>query len=313
MNVWNGIERVPPDAGPVVATIGNYDGVHRGHRAIIESVTSAARQRKATSLLITFDPHPLVTVAPSRRPRLLQTRRQKLETLEATGIDATLILRFDDGLARIEGEAFFRDFLLSRLSIEAVHVGANFKFGRGRAGDVDLLRRVGAAHRFAVVAVPPVVEGALVVSSSAIRTAIAAGEVEAAARMLGRPFSVAGTVVEGDGRGRELDHRTANLDLENETLPARGVYVTETRGLASRWPSVTNVGVRPTFGGEALRVETHLIDFDDALYGERLEVAFLARLRDERRFDSPADLADQIARDRAAAVAYHSSTGLPAR
>jgi len=307
MIVWNGIERYPRDASPVVATIGNYDGVHLGHRAILRSVVAAARSRRVPTLLVTFDPHPLAVVAPSRRPRLLQTRRQKLDALAECGIDGVLVLKFDETLAAMTGEEFLRKLLRGRVTPVAIHVGASFRFGHDRAGDADLLCRIGAEMGFEVAGVPQVEVGGEIVSSSAIRRIVEEGDVERAARMLGLPFALTGEVVEGDGRGRALDFPTANLEVENEMIPRRGVYVTESSVLSSRTVSVTNVGVRPTFGGESLKVETHLIDFDEDVLGERMEVRFLARLRDEKRFPGPAELADQIARDRAAAVAFVQS------
>lgn len=308
MIVWNGMERYPHGAAPVVATIGNYDGVHLGHRAILRSVALAARTRGLSSLVVTFDPHPLAVVAPARRPRLLQTRRQKLDALEECGVDGVLILRFDGALAALSGEGFFREFLRGRVTPAAIHVGDSFRFGHDRAGDVDLLCRLGAEIGFEVVGVPQVTSDGELVSSSAIRKAVEEGDIGRARRMLGRPFTLTGEIVAGDGRGRTLDFPTANLDVENEMIPHRGVYVTETLVLSARYPSVTNVGVRPTFGGSSLIVETHVIEFDDDIVGERMDLRFLARLRDEKRFSGPDELADQIARDRAAAVAYFETT-----
>jgi riboflavin kinase/FMN adenylyltransferase len=302
MNIWNGIECYPHDAGHVVATIGNYDGVHLGHRAILDRVVQTARARGLRSLLVSFSPHPLAVIAPERRPRLLQTRGQKLESLQQLGLSDLLILEFTPELAALTAQEFF-DRILD-VAFTAVVVGDNFRFGHRRHGDLELLRRIGHARGFEVHGVPPLRADGAVISSSAIREALDAGDVERAARWLGRPYAVAGEVVHGDGRGRELGCPTANLELENEVVPARGVYVTETLALAGRFPSVTNVGVRPTFGGEALTVETHLLGFDDDLYHERVGLRFLARLRDERRFPGSAALADQIARDRAAAEAY---------
>ena len=306
MNVWNALEAFPTGREPVVATIGNFDGVHLGHQKIIESVARAAAARSAPSLLITFEPHPLAVVAPTRRPKLLQTRRQKLETLQATGIDGVLILPFDREMAGLDGSEFFGRYLGERLRFAAIHVGRNFRFGHARGGDVRLLESVGAAQGFSVVSVPPVEVDGETVSSSSVRTAVEDGDVARAQRFLGRPFAVTGEVVRGAGRGRLMDFPTANVAVENEMIPRRGVYVTETLALAFRYPSVTNVGVRPTFGGTSLCVESHLIDADEDLYGERIEVRFLARLRDEMTFDGPTQLADQIARDRAAATSYFS-------
>ncbi len=307
MIVWNGMERYPEGAAPVVSTIGNYDGVHLGHRAILRSAVAAARRRGLQSLLVTFDPHPLSVVAPSRRPRLLDTRRQKLDTLAACGVDGVLILRFDATFAAMTAEEFFRKFLRGRVTPVEIHVGANFRFGHDRAGDVDLLCRLGSEMGFHVVGIPQVQVGGETVSSSAIRRLVEEGSVERAARMLGRPFALTGEVVSGDGRGRTRDFPTANLDVENEMIPRRGVYITETSVLSLRNESITNIGVRPTFGGESQVIETHLIDFDEDILGERMDVRFLARLRDEIRFASAGELADQIARDRAAAVAYFQS------
>ncbi len=313
MIVWNGIERVPADVSPVVATVGNFDGVHRGHGAILEATVSAARRRGTLSVLVTFEPHPLSVVDPERRPRLLMTRRQKLLALEATGLEAVLILAFGPEMAALDGEEFFLRTLGTRLPLAAVHVGESFRFGRGRAGDLTFLKRIGATAGIEVVGVPPVTVDGAVVSSSAIRSLVEGGDVERARLMLGRPFAVTGLIVRGAGRGKSLQFPTANLGFENELLPRPGVYVTETSVLALRVPSVTNVGLRPTFDGSALSVETHLIDFEDDLYGERAEVLFLARIRDEQRFAGPSELSDQIARDRAAAVAFFHNLELRSR
>ena len=313
MNVWNSFDAFPTGREPMFATVGNFDGVHRGHQAILASLLAAAKARSAPSLLVSFDPHPLAVVAPSRRPKLLQTRRQKLETLEAAGLDGVLLLPFDRELAALTGEEFFQSFLAERIRFASVHVGRDFRFGRARGGDIRALETIGAALSFSVVAVPPVAVDGETVSSSAIRAAIEDGNVAKARAMLGRPFVLTGEVVRGEGRGRALEFPTANLALENETIPARGVYITETTALASRFPSITNVGVRPTFGGESLSIESHLLDVDEDLYGERIDVRFLARLRDEMAFAGPEDLADQIARDRAAAASYFAGLTLTRR
>lgn len=304
MNIWNGTKSLPDDMPPVVASIGKCDGVHLGHQEIMRRVAADARQRGLPALLISFDPHPTAVVAPDRLPRLIQTRRQKLDCLEQTGLTDFLILEFDEALASLSGERFFGDVLLPRLRFAALFVGQNFRFGRERHGELELLRDIGQREGFAVHGVEPVVADGEIVSSSTIRDAVDAGEVERAARMLGRPFALSGEIVEGKGRGRELHFPTANLQVETELLPRPGVYVTETVVLASRYPSVTNVGVRPTFSGRELTVESHLLDFDDDLYTERVEVRFLARIRDEMRFENPSELADQIARDRAATLSF---------
>ncbi|HET9298638.1 MAG TPA: bifunctional riboflavin kinase/FAD synthetase [Candidatus Polarisedimenticolaceae bacterium] len=305
MIVWHGLERCLPGT-PAALALGNFDGVHLGHQAVLQHVQAAARAREARAVLVTFDPHPAEVLAPERRPRLLQTKRQKLAALEEAGVDAVLVLPFDLAMAALSAEEFL-ERLGTALIPRSIHVGTGFRFGRERQGDVALMRAVGARRGFTVDEVPPVeVDGARV-SSSRIREAVLGGRVELARGLLGRPYALEGRVVRGEGRGATLAFPTANLAVENELPPLRGVYVSETVALALRWPSVTNVGVRPTFDGSRLTVESHLIDYEGDLYGERVEARFLARLRDERRFPDPSALADQIARDRAAAVAWFQS------
>ncbi len=311
MKVWNGLDDLPERRGSVVASIGNYDGVHRGHQTILASAVGDARRRELTAALITFDPHPLTVVAPDRRPDLVQTRRQKLRSLEQTGIDEVLILQFDTALAELDGEAFFTDYLLPRCPLAAVHVGENFRFGKARRGDVDLLDAIGQRAGFDVERVGAVAVDGRTVSSSAIREAVQAGNVAHAACLLGHPFALTGLVARGEERGHELGFPTANLEPDNMLLPSAGVYLSQVRALAGLHPAMTNVGFRPTFGGKRLSVETHLLDFDQDLYGQRIEVLFLERLRDEQRFDGPGELADQLARDRAATESYFAQLRLP--
>jgi len=313
VNIWNGIGAYPENTPPVVASIGNYDGVHRGHQTILKHVVDDARSRGISSLLITFDPHPASVLAPERRPKLLQTRRQKLDVLQESGLTDLLFLEFDRELATLSGEEFFDGLLMPRVSFAAIHVGDSFRFGRGRDGNLELLRRIGARFGFDVKGVSAVREGEQTISSSAIRAALTAGDVEGAQQMLGRPFALLGEVIRGDGRGHSLQCPTANLEFHDELLPRSGVYVTETVALASRCASLTNVGFRPTVGSERLTVETHLLDFSEDLYGETLEVRFLARLRDEERFADLSALADQLARDRAAAESFFRNRRLRAR
>jgi riboflavin kinase / FMN adenylyltransferase len=313
MNVWNGIELIPADFPPVVASIGKCDGVHRGHQEILRRTVAEARSQRVSSLLISFDPHPTAILAPERMPRLLQTKRQKLDALADTGLSDLLFLAFTPELAALDGQAFFSEVLLRRLRLMSVYVGEGFRFGRDRSGDAALLERIGARAGFGVHHVPPVLVDGVPISSSAIRTAIVQGDVELADRMLGRPYAIRGEIVRGASRGRRIGFPTANLAVENEIVPRPGVYVTEAIVLAARHPSVTNVGVRPTFGSDGLAVESHLIGFDAEVYGEHAELRFLARLRDELRFASVAELQDQIGRDLAAATAYFDNRPLVRR
>ncbi len=304
MKIWNGIARYPEGQPAVVATIGNYDGVHRGHQAILKRVVDTAQRRNLTSLLITFEPHPLAVVAPDRKPKLLQTRRQKLDTLEQTGLDEVLLIDFTPQIAALTGDEFFCQVLDGAVRFASIHVGDTFRFGHRRAGDQNLLRQIASERGFEVEGVPPVRLRGRTVSSSAIRAAVDSGDVLRAREMLGRPYAITGEVIRGEGRGRQMEFPTANIEVANELLPANGVYVSETVALASRFPSVTNIGVRPTFGGRVVTVESHLIEFEGDLYRERVEVRLLDRIRDEQRFAGPDELADQIARDRAAAESY---------
>jgi riboflavin kinase/FMN adenylyltransferase len=304
VNIWNGRDYFPKGRPKVVASIGNYDGVHLGHQEILRGVVDDAAGRRLPSLLITFDPHPVAIVAPQRSPKRLQTREQKLKALEKTGLSDLLILEFDHRLASYSGEDFFSKVLLPVMELDAIHVGMNFRFGKQRSGDLELLGNIGKEHGFAVHGRPAVKLGDDPISSSSIRNAVSEGRVELARQMLGRPFSLIGEVIHGDGRGTGLHYPTANLAVENEMVPAAGVYVTETHALASRYPSVSNVGYRPTFRGRELTVESHLLEFEGDLYTERVEVRFLARIRDEMCFDDALQLGDQIARDKAAAEAY---------
>ncbi len=290
-----------------VGTIGNYDGVHRGQQAILERVVARARAAGRDSAVITFDPHPLRVLQPEAAPPALTTAAQKRRLLAERGVDYLLVVRFTPEVAETPAERFVSEFLAGRLALAAVFVGRRFAFGRRREGDLALLERVGAAAGLETVGVDELTEEGSPISSTRVRQAVAAGRVEEAWRLLGRPFAVEGAVVRGDGRGREIGWPTANMETANELLPGDGVYATRIRAgprQAAR-PAVTNVGVRPTVGEGAARVvETHLLDFEGDLYGEEVEVGFERRLREERRFPSLDELSRQIGRDVEAAREY---------
>jgi riboflavin kinase / FMN adenylyltransferase len=282
---------------PAVA-IGNFDGVHRGHRALADAVVGRVRERGGTAIVLSFDPHPARVLRPDGAPATLYTLAQRAEILGRFGVDVLAVQRFDAALSSLSAEAFVRSVLVERLSARFVVVGESFRFGRGRGGDLALLRSEGERHGFDVAGLPPVTWEGSPASSSRVREALAAGEVRVATGLLDRAFHVDGEVVHGEGRGRTIGVPTANLAVENETRPAHGVYV----GHAS-WEGapahdcVVNIGLRPTFGGLTTSVEAHLLDFDGDLYGLRLRVAFLERLRAERRFPGPAALVAQIRED----------------
>jgi len=294
-----------------VATIGNFDGVHRGHQAIFARVLERARALRGTSVAITFDPHPLKVLAPGRAPDLITTRRQKLALIEAAGIDAVLVLRFDAALATTSAEEFVDGCLRGALALREVYVGANFNFGRGREGTADTLVALCAARGMTAGKVEEVRFLGSPVSSSRIRRAVRAGEVELAAELLGRPFAVEGTVAHGAGRGAGLGFPTANLKSASELVPQDGVYVTRTLAGDRSLASVTNIGTRPTFADQEFAIETHLLDAQLDLYGQPIEVSFLARLRQELRFPNVEALVEQVRRDVERARAWFAANPAP--
>ncbi len=283
-----------------VLTVGNFDGIHLGHQKILRGVVEHARTTRAVAAAVTFDPHPLKILRPAEAPPLIATLAQRLAALEQLGIDAALVLRFDRELSRLSPEEFVRSVLVEKLGLRAILVGESFRFGHQQAGDVRLLAEFGERFGFQVEIVPPVVVRGEVVSSTAIRRAVREGRVERAARLLGRPFVLTGEIRPGTGRGAQAVFPTLNLAPEQELRPAIGVYATETRvGLLYR--SATNVGVRPTFDGQGLTVESHLLDFAEKMTAGPMEVHFWKRLREERKFSGPEALRAQITKDLARA------------
>jgi riboflavin kinase/FMN adenylyltransferase len=282
-------------------TVGNFDGVHRGHRSLVEGAVREARERGGTAVALTFDPHPSRVLSPDRAPSTLMTLDQRAEALAALGIDCLAVLPFTFELSRQTPADFARTVLRDAVGARVVVVGENFRFGRGREGDLAVLARLGDSLGFAVRGSPPVVHEGAPISSTRIREALARGAVRAAREMLGRRFFVEGTVVKGFGRGREIGLPTANLALVNETLPARGVYACWCRGLGEAdgdlHPAVVNIGHRPTFGGGAVSVEAHLLDFSGDIYGRTLRTEFEERLREERTFAGPEALVAQVQDD----------------
>ncbi len=283
-----------PEGGSAV-TIGVYDGVHRGHQAVLSDLAARADGLGvAQRAVLTFDRHPLVLVSPERVPGLLTTIEQRLEILESLGVDLVGILPFED-VREMYAAEFIHQVLLGSLGAKLVVVGNNFRFGRDRQGDVEALREEGLRHDFEVDAVELLHGDRAAVSSSAIRSLLAAGDVARVEAALGRPFELRGRVVSGDGRGHTIGFPTANLSFSEEmAVPARGVYAVRVHLSDRSFAGVSNVGVRPTFGGETLTVEVHVLDFDGSLYEQTLGVAFMHRLRDEQRFSGVDALVAQI-------------------
>ena len=289
-----------------VLSVGNFDGLHLGHQKILRMVLARARATGHTAAAITFDPHPMKLLRPDNAPRMIQTYSQRLAGFERMGLDAALVLRFDRALSLLSPEDFLQRILIDRMHVAAIMVGANFCFGHRGAGDVRLLTRFGKEHGFDVETVSPVEVGGNVVSSTAIRNAIAEGGVGEAEPLLGRPFSLTGEIRAGAGRGRTIVFPTLNLVPEQELLPKLGVYATESVVRRNIFRSVTNVGTRPTFDGRDVTVESHLFGFDEEISGGAMEVRFHKRLRDERKFSGAEELRGQIARDIVAAREYFS-------
>jgi riboflavin kinase/FMN adenylyltransferase len=286
--------------GPAALSIGNFDGVHCGHRRILRRVRAIAAERGWHASVLTFDPHPARVVAPERAPLLLTTPEQRLELMAEEGIGQVLILPFTQAVAHWSPEEFVRSLLVDRLGVKAVLVGDNFRFGHGHAGDTAMLARLGRECGFATEIIPAVTLRGRVVSSSGVRQLIRAGEVSRAARFLTHPYRLEGRIVSGRGVGSRQTVPTLNLETAAEVLPARGVYVTRTedpeRGL--RWESVTNVGFHPTFGaGERLAIETFLLDGLEGPAPESIRLEFLFRLREERTFPHAEALKQQIFQD----------------
>jgi len=282
---------------PVLA-LGNFDGLHRGHIKILERVKRRAAERAGTSVVMTFDPHPPRIVRPEKAPPLLMTAAQRLEAIGQAGVQGAAVVRFTPELSRWEPETFVRTVLVEWLRVAEVWVGANFLFGRERAGNFTLLRSLGARYGFRAEKIDPVRYKEFVVSSTRVRRLIAEGRVDEAGALLGRQYSIDGVVVQGARRGQGLGFPTANLQSENELVPPNGVYATTVSFEGVVYPSVTNIGVRPTFGGTpAPVIETHILGFDRDLYGARLRLGFVQRIRDERAFESVDLLRAQIQAD----------------
>ena len=290
-----------------IVTIGNFDGVHLGHRRILETVVERARAVGKPSVAITFEPHPLAVLRPDHAPRRIQTLRQKEEAIEAIGIQSLLVIPFTRDFSLTEPEEFVRDFLGERLGAQELVLGHHFAFGRGKRGDLALLTRLGPECGFTASGVEEVLVDGEPVSSTRIRDAIAAGRVRDANEMLGREYLLDGIVSKGDRVGRKIGYPTINLAPENELVPADGVYVTriELSSFGRRFDCVTNIGRRPTvYEDFATTIETYVLDFSSDVYGEKVRLFFHERLREERTFPSMMALTEQIGRDIEATRAY---------
>lgn len=299
MNVIHTATDVNPGSRKVCLAIGFFDGVHLGHQQIIRQTIADARQHNALALVLTFDQHPNTIVAPQRVPPLIYSLPQKLRAIESLGAEALLLIHFNRAFSQQRGEAFVRNLARDLGRIHSVCVGANFVFGYKRSGSVALLKQLGQELKFTVHGLAAVSLDGRVISSTRIREAIRAGNLDAAGQMLGRTYSLAARVIEGDKLGQRLGFPTANLDCTRLVLPPNGVYAARAVVCSETYRAVLNIGFRPTVQNQTpqLRVEVHLLDFTGEVYGEEMEVTFADKLRDEQKFASLDELKAQIARD----------------
>lgn len=295
MVVYRGLDDPRLRPRPAAVAVGNFDGLHLGHRRILQRLCRLAARRGLRSLVLTFEPHPERALG-RESVRMVDTPVQRLDRFRGTCVDAVVVIPFDRAFARLDGPAFVGRVLGEALGAREVVVGRGFRFGRDRRGDTALLRRLGRRAGLGVHGVPPVVLGGVTVSSTLVRRLLGLGRVEEAARLLGRPYEIVGRVVRGERRGRRLGFPTANLDTANEILP-QGVFITETRRGGRFFPSVTSIGTNPTFGAHRLSVETLLLDFHGPLYGAEITVRFQRKIRPTRTFGGAEALAAAIGRD----------------
>jgi riboflavin kinase/FMN adenylyltransferase len=305
MQRWTDLSQIPRGYGPSVATLGNFDGVHKGHQAVLATVVERARAEGAKAVAVTFDPHPVAVLHPERAPQIITAPQQRLDLLSATGLDAVLVMEFTRDFALWTPERFVVEVFVKALGASVVVVGEDTRFGVRNSGDVDTLRQIGAEHGFEVLTLTDIGEGGRW-SSSRVRTLVTSGDVVAATEILGRPHRVCGEVVHGDHRGRELGYPTANLSQASAGLiPADGVYVgwlvrpaLPDSDVDRVLPAAISIGTNPTFAGTERRVEAYVLDRTDLdLYGENVAFDFIERLRPTEKFDSIDDLLVQIADD----------------
>ncbi len=306
---------LPEDARPVL-TLGNFDGVHLGHQKAMDLVKVRAKALSCPAAALTFEPHPVAVLRPDKAPKRILTPALKQEVISEMGLDLLVVIHFTKAFSRIGPEDFVEQVLVEKLRVRELVLGENFRFGRGRSGDLDALRKLGERHGFVVHQIEASIHKRAMISSSRIREALRDAQVGEAGAMLGRPFFIEGEVIEGDGRGRLMGFPTANIKMNGDLLLDDGVYVTDavvdTRSLGAntnRFTGMTHVGRRPTFGLEERIVETHLFDFDGQIYGATVRLYFHHRVRATVAFDSAEALRAQLERDQKVARAFFRETG----
>jgi len=312
MRIFRHFNALPPAARGSAVAVGNFDGVHLGHQAILRELKERALRLAVPAVVVTFEPQPIEYFSPLSAPPRLTTFREKYEALTRHSVDRMVCLRFGGELARLTGRAFVEDLLVGGLGVRCVIVGDDFRFGRSREGDLELLARLAPGSGYDVVPTETCMLHGTRISSSGVRAALAGGDMAAACAMLGRPYRISGRVMHGDKRGRELGFPTANIDLSRRRSPLHGIFAVRVYGGAGvLGEGVANVGTRPMFGDGGWLLEAHLFDFNSSIYGQRIEVEFLKRIRDEQTFESVTELRSQIEKDVAEAKAFfRKDTGI---
>ncbi len=310
MIVYRSIEEINGHLLNPVVTIGNFDGVHLGHREIFRKLKKSAREIGGVSVVITFDPHPLKVVPSARTVSLINTLDEKITLIEASGIDILLIIKFDPDFAAMPAADFVERILVGKIGLKRLIIGYDYAFGKQREGNIALLKTMGERFSFVVEELLPISDGAITYSSSLIRKMISAGAVADIVRYLGRNFSIAGKVVHGADRGRSLGFPTANIDTDKELIPAEGVYAVKAKIADKLYDAACNIGFNPTFASSGKTIEVFVFDFDEDLYGKEIRVYFFERLRDEKRFDSVTELVAAITADVARCRAILASSPL---
>ena len=298
MDVIRGIENISADLRCAVVTIGNFDGVHLGHRFIFRKLVDEARRESCPAVAITFEPHPKMILHPERRPfYLITSPEEKIRLVAVAGVDILILIPFSLEYAKTTADEFIRDVLWERLRIRKILIGQDYTFGRGKEGDKTFLTESGRRLGFAVEVMNSFKVGDTTVSSTRIRIALLAGEVRFAASLLGRPYNLVGEVIYANRRGVRLGFPTANIRPDKELVPPRGVYAVQVLLEGNRHRGILNIGFNPTFAGQTLSIEVHIFDFNENIYGKALEILFIERIRDEIRFESPEKLIAQINKD----------------
>ncbi len=301
MKTYYNLESIPKLNQESVVTFGVFDGIHIGHKKVLETVRTRAKTENLTSVLFGFYPHPLAFLAPDKCPPVLMCLPKRVEILEQIGIDMAIFVNFNERIASMSPHTFVDTILLDMCRAKHVVVGYACQFGKDREGNAQLLESIGEQSQFGVTVVPPTELNGLPIHSTRIREAIARGDLGLASQLLGRTYSLSGTIVRGDGRGRQLGFPTANIETGEQLCPPNGVYAIRAR-LDERWlDGVLNIGIRPTFNGTKFQVESHLFNFDEMIYGETIEVFFIQKIRSERKFSDMNALVKQINRDITAA------------